>query len=1152
MKRLISIFAAVVQAMVMCHGAAPSADIFDAVRAGDVEKVKALLQADPKLAAARTEDGSTALHLAALEGHSAIARLLLDSQAQVNARGLREETPLHMAMYDGHREMAELLLSSQADISAQNTAGETPLHIAARKGHRELVALLLEHHADMNAKDRQDATPLHAAVAEGHKEVAELLLRYNADLAARDKAGRTPKALAAEKGHAALVELLTPQVGEFYDVQRLDFEGAQAFPAEALRQGLRDTLDFFEISHPLAPRDAYLEAIQQKLLLGYQHHGFPDAQIEARLDAKAGRIVVRVTEGQRYVCGAVKVIGATNVPVAEILNRLTPSQVATQSVPHSFNFQDKAPTTNPLSGELTEDSEPAEPPWVKGEPAPLSSVDLKQMTAEVVAALHEHGFLSAKANVLAVPDQTARTAELRVEVLEEGPRAVIGRIEVTGNQKNSTEAVLRYLDLKPGMELLSQLVARTEDRLWRAARFLSYKVSLGSPDDGGRVLLQINVFEYDQAPPLDQPFSRTEAAMLKLREWLSKLEQNREDIVVTLSGLPAPAPEGEFVLSPCHGLALLTSAMDRQTTAHDEYAMVFRAGLAGFYSPIGGRKLLINCPRQQLKVFLKVSSKPAETNQSPFDLSAGAGFNQWKKKDTVAPPYRFELALPPVACMGLAHRWDCASWFDGDVLIRSNATLLVKLDSRTGRILEFRTAGEKGTGLAKLRFERGAFERTVEHIETATASLPNVCDTNAPLSSGVAFLAEEIMSSKYLEPVLRSKLSAETAASLPGLVRQLKLEQVLEPMNRLLGKPAGAAGEDADFWIPVDLNLEGVTRSDLLGLIVGWFLRRSDELFPARTWPWTVLREASLNVQGKGKYTGQALTEIYESSETGPLGYLAIAQILTRFQPPLAQKFAARGLERLSTSDFHHDCHQFLTGESITSQCCERLAATLRELDDERVAALAKLQSPARGEFVRECVRRLRAAKGQPVLETLTPALDLYWEKELKEQVANKLRGLALDADTVFKEGLAVYQTLSPNHARAASLFQQAADLGHPAAQYYLAMLYEKGTGVSKDQETALKWYRQSATKGYPEAGMALGDFFSNGLNVKQDYVEAFVWYGVAATEGHPMADAFRKGAQRKLTASQMADAAQRLKAILSQLPPATHVPQPGSADKTD
>ena len=117
-------------------------------------------------------------------------------------------------------------------------------------------------------------------------------------------------------------------------------------------------------------------------------------------------------------------------------------------------------------------------------------------------------------------------------------------------------AVRRYLDLKPGMELSSQRVATIEGRLWRSARFRSYKVSLGSPDAGGRVPLQIEVAEYDGAPPLDQAFSPTDQALLKLREWLSKLDESGEDVIATLSGFPAPAPEGELVLSPRSGLVL--------------------------------------------------------------------------------------------------------------------------------------------------------------------------------------------------------------------------------------------------------------------------------------------------------------------------------------------------------------------------------------------------------------------------------------------------------------------------------------------------------------------------------------------------------------------------------------------------------------------
>ena len=293
----------------------------------------------------------------------------------------------------------------------------------------------------------------------------------------------------------------------------------------------------------------------------------------------------------------------------------------------------------------------------------------------------------------------------------------------------------------------------------------------------------------------------------------------------------------------------------------------------------------------------------------------------------------------------------------------------------------------------------------------APPSLPDVCDTNAPLSSAVAFLAEELLSSKYLESFLRTNLSSETAARLPGLLRQFRLGEILAAVEP--ARWANPMGRRETKWFsryPLTGKHARCERSDVMGLAAGWLLLHSDEMFAARSWPWTLLREASFTVQGKGRYTDQALTEIYESSETGPLGYLTVAQVLSQMQPPLARKFAARGLERLSTEDFRRDCRLFLTGDAVLSQCCQRLAAALRELDDEQVAALAKLQSPVRGEFIRECARRLRAAKDQPVMEALAPALDSYWEGELKEQVATALRAQAFDPVRAFKEGLAAYQ----------------------------------------------------------------------------------------------------------------------------------------------
>ena len=59
--------------------------------------------------------------------------------------------------------------------------------------------------------------------------------------------------------------------------------------------------------------------------------------------------------------------------------------------------------------------------WVKGEPAPFSNVDLQQMKEQVTDLLASTGSCFPRSMCRSVPDKTARTAELQVEVLEEGP-----------------------------------------------------------------------------------------------------------------------------------------------------------------------------------------------------------------------------------------------------------------------------------------------------------------------------------------------------------------------------------------------------------------------------------------------------------------------------------------------------------------------------------------------------------------------------------------------------------------------------------------------------------------------------------------------------------------------------------------------------------
>jgi Ankyrin repeats (3 copies)/Sel1 repeat/Ankyrin repeat len=1128
-------------------GGAAGTDVFEAVRAGDGEKVKALVQADPKLAAAKTEDGSTALHLAALEGHADIARLLLASGAAVNARGLREETPLHMAMYDARREVAEVLLANQADVNAQNAQGETPLHLAARKGHRELVVLLLDHGADVNAKDREEATPLHAAVAAGHQEVVEVLLSSHADLLALDKSGRTPKDLAVEKGQTQLVEVLTPRVGDFYNLQRVVFEGAKTFSDKALREALKGGIGFAEAAHPLAPLEGLLERIQRKLLIGYQHHGFPEARVSARHDAKSGRIVVTVVEGPRYLCGEVKVSGAQKADIAGIIDRLTVTRPAAVAAQQAFEFKDKAPGLNPLLPPPGDESKPDEAPWIKGEGAPFSDFDAYWMRERVNEALLAQGFLVAKAKVLVVPDKAARTAQLQVEVMTEGPRAVLERIELSGNKKNSRQAVLDYLELKPGTELTGKVLDRVQERLWRAARFLTNGVSLGAPDADGKVALQVRLAEYDEAPPLGQEFSPSEQAMLKLRDWLAKMNQSGDELVASVSGAAGVCPDFEAVISPGRGLLVLGKAAGADG-GKDEYGLAFQPGLAGFYAPISGHKVVLPAPNAQLLIALTLQGQIPEADQSPCSISFNAGFKT-KPDDVPNPPaYRFELALPPVVCIVLAHRWDCATWFDHDLLIRSNATVLMKVNARTGRLAQFRYNDETNRAI-ELHCESSAFEPALRRIEAAASPLADIADTNAPFSSAIAFLLEETFSSKYVEPYIRTNAALGKFARLPSLLHKVQLERVLAPLNRLRDDTNGPGHSKAEFEIPIDPEAFRPTTANLIAVCADWVLRKSDDLLAPRSWPWTLLREACFVVQGKGRYVQESVRQAYNSPDTGPLGCLALAQLLGRFQPPLAREAAARGLERLTAADLRRDCRLLLTGDSILSQCCQALVEGLRDMEDAQVEAVVKEQSPATAQFIRESVKRLRANRQQPAFEALGPILDALWAQGLKEQVTAALQAHVIDPGTAYKDGLAAYQNSLLSKTEAAKLFKQAASQGHLGAQYFLAMMYERGEGVPKNMATALAYYTQSATNGYDEAAATLGNIYSDGLAVKQDYAEAYVWFSVAAARHHRLAAALRNGAQRKLSEADVAAAKQRVAAILAAIPAGKDASPPPSSD---
>ena len=136
-------------------------ELADAAMAGDVETVRGILAGDPGLAREYTEEGWTALHLAATPE---IAGVLLDAGADIEAPNRHKfagpgNKPLHGATYLNRSEVVRYLLERGADPNSRDNAGFTALHLAVGNGWVECARALLESGAEVNVRTNREGVP---------------------------------------------------------------------------------------------------------------------------------------------------------------------------------------------------------------------------------------------------------------------------------------------------------------------------------------------------------------------------------------------------------------------------------------------------------------------------------------------------------------------------------------------------------------------------------------------------------------------------------------------------------------------------------------------------------------------------------------------------------------------------------------------------------------------------------------------------------------------------------------------------------------------------------------------------------------------------------------------------------------------------------
>ncbi len=187
--------------------------LFSAIKSNDLSLVKTLLNNKVNIED-KNSKGETPLMYATYLQRNAIAIVLMEAGANVNAQDKRLNSPFLYAGAEGNLELVKAALNHNADFKVYNRYGGSALIPAAEKGHLEVVKLLvntpnypIDHVNNLGWTALMEAIVLSNG-GKVHTEIVKELIKGGVDVNIPDSKGVTPLQHAKSRRFTEIVRLL--------------------------------------------------------------------------------------------------------------------------------------------------------------------------------------------------------------------------------------------------------------------------------------------------------------------------------------------------------------------------------------------------------------------------------------------------------------------------------------------------------------------------------------------------------------------------------------------------------------------------------------------------------------------------------------------------------------------------------------------------------------------------------------------------------------------------------------------------------------------------------------------------------------------------------------------------------------------------------